>query len=105
MLIGVGSGTLSPRETLATNEQPRMLAVTDLDGDGALDAVSTDYDTDTDSILLGHGDGTYAPRRLVPTRHQPAGLVVGDVTGDGIPDLAIANFGSQSASFLEGRCY
>jgi hypothetical protein len=80
------------------------VAVADLNGDGKLDLVVTNFcqtsvqgDCSNNSgevaVLLGNGDGTFRPALLYSTGGYWAySVAIGDFNGDGIPDLAVASW-------------
>jgi chitinase len=74
--------------------------VADFNGDGHLDAVTSDADTGTVSLMLGNGDGTLTYAGAYATGASPAAVAVGDFNGDGRPDVAAANAGSNTVSVL-----
>ena len=72
------------------------VAAGDFDGDGRLDAVTTDAAAGT-VIVLPAGNGgvlTYT------VGSSPSAIVVGDFNGDDRPDVATANAGSNTVSVL-----
>jgi hypothetical protein len=76
------------------------VATADLNGDGKLDAVVTDRDTSTVSVLLGNGDGPLRYAGAFATGTAPSEAAIGDFNGDGRPDVATSNSGSNNISVL-----
>jgi hypothetical protein len=77
------------------------VATTDFNADGKLDAVVTDSDTGTVSVMLGNGDGTLVFAGAFATAgSSPAAVTVGDFNGDGRPDVAVANAGTNTTAVL-----
>jgi hypothetical protein len=70
-----------------------VLAVGDLNGDGALDAVAVVEGAYTGYALLGDGAGTFLGSYFNSQFYSDTaarGVAVGDLTGDRIPDLVVA---------------
>jgi hypothetical protein len=93
---------LGNRQDYATGANPTELAAADIDGDGLLDIVTSNYvipDTilhpGTFSVFLNArifvGDLALAPRVDSTVGHTPTGLAVGDLDGDGRPEVVIVN--------------
>ena len=80
------------------------LAVGDLDGDGHLDLVTANADSEDVAVLFGDGDGFGAPTFIEPTAQAGGAIAValGDLDGDGVLDLAVANRHRDSVSVLLG---
>jgi hypothetical protein len=108
VLLGNGDGTFQPVVThnsggYSFETSPTALALADLNGDGKLDIVMTNYCSSacTDptaegnaSVLLGNGDGTFQPAVIYGSGGfgvSIGALAVADVNGDGKPDLLVAN--------------
>lgn len=67
------------------------IAVADFNGDGKLDLVLTNSDSNVVAVVLGNGDGTFRnPPVLYSGGLLPSAVVNLDVNGDGKPDLAVA---------------
>jgi FG-GAP-like repeat len=81
------------------------LALGDVNGDGRLDAVTTNYAGNTVLLLLGQpGGGLLGSARFpLPTRSIPAKVVLGDVNGDGRLDVLTASSGSSNVDVLLGQ--
>jgi hypothetical protein len=90
----------SPTSHTANGSMHTGVVVADFNGDGKLDAVTSDADTGTVSELLGNGNGTLTYAGAYAVGSSPAAVAVGDFNGDGRPDVAAANPGSNTVSVL-----
>jgi hypothetical protein len=101
VLLGNGNGTFGAPSDLAAGQGTGDLIggvrIWDLNTDGHLDLVVTNFASNTVSVLLGNGDGTFGASAEYPAGNLPASVAVGDVDEDGTPDLAVANLGNGSA--------
>lgn len=79
---------------------PFFLAAADLDGDGRLDLVAANMDSDSVSVLLGKGDGTFAAKMDYTVGRGPSAVAIGDLDGDGKPDIAVPNNGQGSTATI-----
>jgi len=84
----------------ATGTSPVAFAVTDLSGDGWIDAAVANFATSNLSIYHGDGHGNLSPMASVTTQLNPISVASADVNGDGLPDLATANLGVNSVSIF-----
>lgn len=101
VLLGNGDGTFQPVVAYGTGAggYGTSVAVADVNGDGNLDIVATDYCAAFDcanqglvAVLLGHGDGTFEAARTYGTGgFQANSVAVADVNGDRKPDLVVVN--------------
>ena len=87
---------------LGVNAAPSAIAIADVNGDTFADIVTTDYGSNSISLLLGAGQGRFQSVRTLAVGQQPVALAVADVTGDGKLDLISANLGSSDLSVLRG---
>ena len=106
VLLGNGDGTFQDQQEFSAGAAPRSfpnsVALDDLDGDGVLDIVIGNQQSNDVAVLLGNGNGTFqGPRRYVSGLASSGTVramtvVVGDMNGDGQPDLvsAISAFGA-----------
>src|SRR4051812_23126263 len=90
------NGTGSPFPTGGTNPVSNVTA--DLDGDGDLDLLLTNYISDNVSVLLNNGAGVFAAAAPVAVTNGPREIVAGDLDGDGDIDFLVANYASNSVS-------
>jgi hypothetical protein len=94
--FGLGDGTMTRAVAVYSGEQPRSLALRDINTDGALDLVVADASANRVSVLIGSGDGSFAGSIDTPCTNQPTSLLIHDLNDDAIPDLAVAfDTGSQ----------
>jgi len=84
----------------------RALLVRDLDGDGALDIITSGNqvdEADAFSLLVNRGAGTFAPQRLVPSTFGEEVRDAADIDGDGIVDLAVSNYWANGIATYRGK--
>ena len=70
---------------------PGPIRAHDLDGDGHLDLVTADHQSNQLSLLFGDGAGGFPVSIAIPVGNDPHGLEVADLDGDGYADLVSAN--------------
>lgn len=95
-----GEGTFTLHGTAAAGSGVRCLQLSDLNADGVLDLITSDYSDNTVSVAFGNGDGTFGSRTTYATGVNPRELVVADLNGDGAPDMATADKGSDQVSLF-----
>ncbi|GGS16488.1 hypothetical protein GCM10008961_05120 [Deinococcus knuensis] len=79
---------------------PSDVGTGDLNGDGQLDAFTSNAGSGDVSILLGNGDGTLQPATSVVVGAGPESIDRADLNGDGQLDLITANRTANSVSVL-----
>lgn len=119
-LVGAGNRSGTPHVTVVLNDGDGFVShveypidviydhledvvAVDVDSDGDLDLVVSDWSTPTYTVMLGDGAGAFAPQ--APTTH-PAELAlrrlaVADIDADGHPDL-VASTGGTTGYVLFG---
>jgi hypothetical protein len=100
---GRGDGSFVGDMAFTTGDNPKSIALFDLDGDGNLDVVTPSYYDGAASVLLGRGNGAFAAKTNYPTGDGPSFVAVGDVTGDGRLDIVTANTTANTVSVLAGN--
>jgi hypothetical protein len=100
VLLGNGDGTFRPALTFSSGGYESFsLAVSDVNSDGKLDVLVTNYcvtssctDDGTVGVLLGKGNGTFQPVVTYDAgNNATVAIAVGDVNRDGHPDVMLAS--------------
>lgn len=94
------------REVLLLPRIPRVLAIADLDGNGAPDLAAGTRGTRADSrvyVFLNRGGADFAPVLEIPVAEGLGGLAAGDIDGDGDPDLVTSGDAGLSLYLNDGR--
>jgi hypothetical protein len=103
---GAATPTFAAHQDFATGgATPYSGTVGDLYGDGKLDLVTANYNSNTVSVLLnttapGAATPTFAAHQDFATGVNPISVTVGDLNGDGKVDLAVANSSDNTVSVL-----
>ncbi len=105
--FGSAVGLATLRTVGSEGERPSDVLAADVNGDGVLDLLTANQDTDDVSLLVGLGGGAFLPADIVPAVFagapaNPIALDAGDLNGDGTLDLVIANQDRDSVSVLFG---
>jgi VCBS repeat-containing protein len=96
------AGPLQAGTNVTMGSQPFAVALSDLNGDGKLDLVTTNHVGNTVTVRLGNGDGTFLSESSFATGTLPFSVEVGDFNADNRPDLIVANISGNSVSVLLG---
>jgi len=102
VFLGVGNGGFLPQSKVLTGDSPQSVALADLDGDGVLDALTANNESNDVSVLLGVGDGTFGPPAAQAAGYGPRFLATDDFNDDGHVDVAVVDDWSDAVSVLLG---
>jgi hypothetical protein len=94
--------TLTPSDSVTTDESPRGVVAATLDGDRRLDLAIASLSSDVVDVALGRPGGGFDPVVAYPTGDGPASLAVGDLDGDGGVDVVTADAGDGTVGVLLG---
>ena len=99
----LGTISYATKVDFATGSVPVSLAIGDIDGDGKLDLVVSNYNDSSVSVLRNTGSSgsiNFATKVDFATGSSPYSVAIGDLNGDGKPDLAVANNSSSNTVSL-----
>jgi len=104
---GAAAPAFAAKVDFSTGTGPAAIALGDLNGDGRLDVVVANLNSDTASVLLdetapGAATPAFAAKVDFAAGDGPNGIALADINGDGKQDLAIANTNAGTASVLLG---
>jgi cysteine-rich repeat protein len=109
---GTGLGTFAASSAFTTAQStsglfPIHVAVADITGDGLLDVLTANADSNDVTLLTNAGGGIYMAPVIIPATFDPGdadtyAVRVGDFDGDGTLDLATANRNRDTISIVFG---
>jgi len=86
----------------ATGSGPTRVVLSDVDKDGHLDAVTTNFASNQLSILWGDGAGAFPSRTDLTTGSGPEAVAIARLDADPWPDLVVSEQGAATFSVLRG---
>lgn len=100
--LGRPDGGFTPRVAWDAGPNANEATAGDVNGDGLVDVVLSNYTGSSVSVLLGRGDGGFSAPLFTSTAAGPSFHATGDFNDDGRLDVATANYTAGSVSILWG---
>ncbi|MBL8231967.1 MAG: VCBS repeat-containing protein [Bryobacterales bacterium] len=101
LLRGNGNGTFQAPVEIAAGANPQEVQLRDLNGDGRLDLITTNYGEFNStampgdvSVLLGNGNGTFQTAMRYAIGRNPTSVNFGDANNDGRIDMVVTASGT-----------
>ena len=91
LVIRRGTTTGFTDPVMVALPSPVAVALGDVNGDGRLDAVASNLDHGSLSLVAGRGDGSFEPPVTLAAGPAPASLAVADLDGDARADVAVTD--------------
>ncbi len=102
---GAGGFTSPAPPEVSVGSSPYSVAAGDFNGDGKLDFVAANKNSNTVSIRLGDGAGGFTSPATpeVSVGSNPFSVAIGDFNGDGKRDFVAANYNASTVSIRMGN--
>ena len=94
VLTNNGNGGFGFNATITLNNVSGNVLAADVNGDGKVDLISANSQTNMLTILTNNGSGVFGFNATVTVGTNPVFVAAADVNGDGKMDLISANYGS-----------
>ena len=102
--LNSGQGTFAAKTSTTVVGLMRGVYVGDLDNDGDMDVVNTDYTNAKVAVLLNNGTGAFAAAVKYNLAAAPEEVLLADIDGDACLDIVVAVNSGNVISVLMGHC-
>ncbi|MEO8627150.1 MAG: VCBS repeat-containing protein [Betaproteobacteria bacterium] len=89
--------------SLPGGDAHKVMVSADINGDGHIDVVHTNFSARDVSILLGNGDGTFGAERRVPVGECASSVALADVNHDGVLDIVTTHYATAQVAIQYGQ--
>lgn len=105
VLKNQGSGTFAQKSDYDVGEGPYSVFLSDIgeDGNGDLDVITADDQSDKVSVLKNQGNGVFGDLKTYKVGSRPKGVFSDDLNDDGYNDIVTANWADYSISVLMNK--
>ena len=103
ILRGLGSRSFAGFVSVDVGPGASQLKVRDVNGDGRIDILTSNQDTNDVTVRLGRGDLTFETEVRFGVADDPSRMVVEDFDRDGKLDVATSNYASNDVSLMLGN--
>ena len=101
-MLGDGSGAIARPTVQPATDIPLRLAVSDFDGDDALDLITADGNQNAASVWHGDGAGGFTKQTSYPVGAGPSTIQLADLDGDGRQDAITTDTAGGTVTILRG---
>lgn len=105
----INSASFSTKIDLPTGNAPRGIGINDIDGNGKIDLVVTNYYNFSVSVFSNIStsgsitSGSFTSGVDFPVGSTPNKVAIADIDGDGKPDVVVPNFNNNTISVLQNK--
>ncbi len=104
VMINNGNGSFAPAASYGylgdTWETYTSVTAADVKGDGNIDLICSQFNTNTLTVFTNNGSGKFSPNATLTVGYFPYSVTAADVNGDGDIDLICANAWPNTLSVL-----
>ena len=101
--LGNGDGTFEQPINQELDDEVISITIEDIDDDGNQDVITTNYFSDSISILNGNGDGTLSFQSNFSFTSDVDSLALKDINGDGKLEMAIVSTSQNQIVVIKGN--
>jgi predicted nucleotidyltransferase len=108
IFCGYGNGTMALLRTYSTEvgSTPSSIVVRNLNADGYLDIIVSNYGSNDVLVFYGFNNGTFLEPKSYTLGYnsRPQSVAIGDINNDNFLDIVVANSGTDYVEILLQKC-